>query len=379
MRQRELGGTGLVVGEIGLGTEHLNGQDPKTFRDVIHYGLDRGVNYIDILFPYPDYRDSIGAAIRGHRDKLVIAGHVGNALEGSQSRKTHDPKECQPMLEDLLRRLGTDRVDVLMVQWVDGLEEFRGVVRDGGLADMGSRLKREGKARAVGLSTHTSEVVLEAAASGRFDVVMHPVNLASAPEFRESAGRVFTGAKPGVAVHAPASLAQMLEVCHRHGVALVAMKPFGGGPLLQKRWPIAVTPVQCLAFALAQPDIACVVAGVRTLEQMRDNLRYLEASEAEKDYRPVLGQFRDHLDGGCTYCNHCQPCPEEINVGETLRLLDMADILDMAQGGGFLVREEYEALHVKASACTSCGECSARCPFGVNVAEKMARAAKRFG
>ena len=165
MHYRQLGKTGISVSEIGLGTEHLAGQPAAVYDEVFGYAVDKGVNYVDILMPYPDYRDNIGRSIRGIREKLVIAGHIGVALEQGQYLKTRDVKACRAMFEDLLTRLGTDGVDVVMLQWVDGAAELDEALAPGGTLELAARLKREGKARAVGLSTHEPATAVAAVES----------------------------------------------------------------------------------------------------------------------------------------------------------------------------------------------------------------------
>ena len=405
MRYRQLGKTGITVSEIGLGTEHLSGQPASTYDEVFRCAVERGLNYVDVLMPYAEYRDNIGRAIRGIRDRLVIAGHIGVSLEQGQSLKTRDVKACRAMFEDLLTRLGTDGVDVVMLQWVDGAAEMAEALAPGGTLELAARLKREGKARAVGLSTHEPETAMAAAASGAVNLVMHPVNLTYSPQFASTANAVFGSADAATGKRAPIPLQGILDVCRRQEVGLVGMKPFGGGALFlrgrgrgeQERQKHgegkgtgtgtgtgtdpagrAPTPTQCLSFSLSHPEVSCALAGVRNVEQLKEDLHYLDAAADEKDFGAVLNSLGSSLASGCAYCNHCLPCPAELNVGETLRLLDMVEVLDAAQGGGFTLRGDYASLPVKASACTACGACSARCPFGVDVAAKMARAVEVF-
>ena len=71
------------------------------------------------------------------------------------------------------------------------------------------------------------------------------------------------------------------------------------------------------------------------------------------------------------YCNHCLPCPSFIDIGRTIRLFEMA-----RQGSD--TRPAYQAMETNASDCIQCGACEERCPFGVQVIEKMAQAAATF-
>ncbi|MCK4234265.1 aldo/keto reductase, partial [candidate division WOR-3 bacterium] len=77
MKYRKLGKTGFDVSIIGLGTEYLNRKPRKNVVSVVHAAIDRGVNYFDLVFAFPDYRDNFGAAFIGYRDNVIIAGHIG--------------------------------------------------------------------------------------------------------------------------------------------------------------------------------------------------------------------------------------------------------------------------------------------------------------
>jgi predicted aldo/keto reductase-like oxidoreductase len=102
-------------------------------------------------------------------------------------------------------------------------------------------------------------------------------------------------------------------------------------------------------------------------------LAYNQATDEEKDFSEVVADFQQYIEGECVYCNHCLPCPEKIDIGQTIRLLDMARQNLTAE-----LRAAYEALPFKASACQECDACVERCPFGVDVIAKMNQAAVLF-
>jgi predicted aldo/keto reductase-like oxidoreductase len=116
-----------------------------------------------------------------------------------------------------------------------------------------------------------------------------------------------------------------------------------------------------------------VLPGVKNEEELAAALQVLEASDEETDYGGLLAGFGRYVEGECTYCNHCLPCPEVIDIGRVICLLDMA-----ASGLTDTLLADYESLEVKASACTGCGACSARCPFGVDVLATLGRAVQVF-
>jgi len=157
------------------------------------------------------------------------------------------------------------------------------------------------------------------------------------------------------------------------------MKAFGGGDLLSQYSPagVALTPAQCLHYALTRPGVASVMCGARTLEELRACVAYATAPDSEKDYAAAFAAMpKISWEGHCMYCGHCAPCPQGIDVASVTKFLNLC----RAQGEiPETVREHYAALPHKAGECVQCGACEKRCPFGVAVTENMRRAAALFG
>ncbi len=370
MEFRKLGRTKLNVSAIGLGTEYLYGQPRETVVSVVHEAIERGVNYLDLLFGFPEYRDNFGAALQGRRERVILAGHLGSAVKDGQYYKTRSAKKSETFLLDLLSRLGTDYIDIAILHNFRTVKDYDGVMKPGGLMDLARRLKQEGKARFIGISTHSVAVASRATESGQIDVVMFPVNLL---------GNAMPGRR------------ELLNLCARREVGVVAMKPFGGGKLLRQKGTFRaakyqtggesfkaritsdVTPARCLGYVLAQAGVSTVIPGVKDNAELAAALHTLEASEVERDFSAIVADLSQYREGECVYCNHCLPCPVVIDIGQISRLLDAAQ-----QGMTGALQVAYGALPVKASACTECGACVARCPFGVDVMANMRQAIAWF-
>ena len=362
MQTRELGQTGISVGAVSVGADHLMHASMADTQAVVDLAIDRGVNYFDLVGPFPEFRDRFAAALRGRRDRVLLTCHLNAAVKNGQYWKTTNPEICRAGVEDFLARYHTDYIDVLFVHNVNGLAEYQALLRPGGIMELAHYYRREGIARCVGLSGHLSEVCIHPVRDGLIDVLMFPVNLSS---------------------HAEPGRSALLQACAVHGVGVAARKAFGGGKLLQtnrtvqfaryqtggpsfkKKVPRTLTPVRCLSYVLTQPAVATAVAGVANCAELEASLAYLDAGDEDRDFSDAIARFEQYHTGECVYCNHCLPCPVAIDIGLVSRLVDTFTPALQAR---------YDAMPVKASACTRCGACVKRCPFSVDVLPIIDRA-----
>lgn len=370
MRYTQLGRTGIDVSVIGIGTEHMHGQPLDTVVSTLHEAVDRGVNYFDVIFALPEYLDRMRAGFHGLRDRVMLTSHLGSTDKNGQYYKTRTVKRCAESFLGVLKQLDTDYVDVLFLHNFNTLEQWAQAERSGYLA-LARRLKEQGRARLLGISGHFPGVMRQAIEAGMVDLIMFPVNLFN---------------------HAMPERQELLDLCARQGIGVVAMKPFSGGKLLNKRGTIRVpsyqtggvgafqarltlevTPSQCLNYVLSQPGVSVALPGVKNPDELAGVLHTLEASEAEGDFSTLLTGFGRYVEGECTYCNHCLPCPAVIDIGRVNRLLDLVEY-----GLTPTLQAAYDALSVKASACTECGACTQRCPFGVDVVPRLRQAVQVF-
>ena len=174
---------------------------------------------------------------------------------------------------------------------------------------------------------------------------------------------------------------ELYNLCAEHGVGITVMKGYAGGRLFDEKaspFGVALTPVQCLHYALTRPAVASVLVGYDTPEHVKEACAYETASAAEKDYASVLAAAPKHAfsHGQCTYCGHCAPCPSGIDIAMVNKYYDLASMQPTVPD---TIKAHYHDLEVNAESCIACGGCESRCPFGVKVTEKMEGAKKLFG
>lgn len=379
MRYRELGRTGLQVSEIGFGAEWIGSMDLDEVHAVADRGRAAGMNLVDCWMADPAVRSRLGEVLAPTRDQWIIQGHIGSTWQDGQYVRTRDMAQVRPAFDDLLERLQTDHVELGMIHYVDRVDEFREIMA-GPFIEYVRELLAEGRIQHIGLSTHNPKVAQLAAESGEIEMIMFSLNpaydLMPASDDLETLFGDF--AEAGARIDPTRE--KLYATCAARGVGLTVMKPYAGGRLLDAEkspFGAALTAPQCLHYCLTRPAAASVLAGIESVAQLEDALRYLEATPEALDYASILAAAPAHAYfGQCIYCGHCQPCTVGINIATVNKYADLALAHDEIPPS---VREHYEALDVKAGDCTGCEACEPNCPFGVPIAERMEETAALFG
>ncbi|MCL2462328.1 MAG: aldo/keto reductase [Defluviitaleaceae bacterium] len=159
MKYRKLGNSGIDVSVIGhgtwgLGNDYFGEIDEDAAVRSIHASLDGGVNLIDTAAAYGLNNDSeklVGKAIKGRRDKVVVATKVGLLRTFGAYIRTLDPGVMRIELEKSLKNLGTDYIDLYQIHWPDYNNSLEGALKEM------LKFKKEGKIRAIGVSNFSVE------------------------------------------------------------------------------------------------------------------------------------------------------------------------------------------------------------------------------
>ena len=379
MRYRSLGKTGLKVSEIGFGGEWMERHNAEEVKEVIDCCEAMGINILDCWMSEPNVRTNIGKAIKGRRDRWIIQGHFGSTWQNGQYVRTRDMKKVKEAFEDLLTRLGTEYLDLGMIHFVDSEEEFRRIM-NGEFYAYVKEQKEKGVIRHIGLSTHNPKVGKLAVLSGKVEMIMFSLNPAFDLISTDDKDQYYKPDYEGDYNGIHPDRVELYQLCGQYGIGINVMKGFGGGRLFSAESSplgVALTPLQCIHYALTRPAVSSIMVGCETPEHVREAASYETAPEEEKDYAGVLANAPKHAyTGQCTYCGHCAPCPSGIDIAMVNKLYDLAEIQKEVPS---TVKAHYEALQANAGDCIACGGCETRCPFGVHVIEKMKKAQELFG
>lgn len=384
MEFRKMKRTGFNISVIGLGCEHLINRSPKEVDAVIKASLESGINILDLFMPQPEVRDNIGKALSGVRNKVYMQGHFGTIMENGQGKRSRNLEKCRLSFEDFLRRYKTDYVDIGMVHFVDTEEDFK-TVFEGGLYEYAMKLKEQGTIRSFGISSHDPITALKAVRNGYIDVLMFSIN--PAYDLLPANTDVFdffkgTTYESGSLYGIDKDRAELYSACEEYGVSITVMKALGAGQLLDDSsspFGQALTVPQCIHYSLSQPAVCSTLIGCVSPEEVFEAVKYIYIMDEEKDYTKVLSSSPKYsMTGRCMYCNHCLPCPSNIDVAAVTKYLYLAKA---SAGNGIpdTVMAHYGLLKRTAKDCIRCGSCEPNCPFGVKIIENMKEALKVFG
>jgi aryl-alcohol dehydrogenase-like predicted oxidoreductase len=257
MIYRTLGRTGEKVSAIGLGGFHIG--IPKEEQEgirLIRTAIDRGITFMDNCWDYHDGGSEVrmGKALRdGYRDRVFLMTKIDGRTKSAAARQ----------IEESLRRLQTDRIDLLQHHEVIRMEDADRVFAEGGANEAVLEARKAGKVRYVGFTGHKDPAVhlrtLEVASQHqfRFDAVQMPLNVMDA-HFRSFAQ-------------------QVVPVLVKQGIGVLGMKPLGSGAILQSGTASAI---ECLHYALNLPT-SVVITGIERTTILD------QAVEAASTFKPM--------------------------------------------------------------------------------------------
>ncbi len=257
MRYRSLGRTGVEVSAIGLGGHHIGRQkEEKESIRIIRAAIDAGITFMDNCWDYHDGGSEIrmGKALRdGYRKKVFLMTKIDGRTR----------KAAGEQIDESLRRLQVDEIDLLQHHEVIRLEDPDRIFADGGAQEAVLAARKAGKLRFIGFTGHKDPLVhlrmLEVAREHgfRFDAVQMPLNVLDA-HFRSFERHV-------------------LPVLVKEGIGVLGMKPMGDSIILTSK---TASPVECLHYAMNLPT-STVITGIDSMEILKQDL------EAVKTFRPL--------------------------------------------------------------------------------------------
>jgi len=257
MTYRTLGRSGEKVSMLGLGGYHIGvppGEQEST--RIIRAAIDSGINFLDNCWDYHDGDSEVrmGKALRdGYRKKVFLMTKTDGQVKDAWNKQ----------LEDSLRRLQTDMIDLVQFHEVIRMSDPDRIFGPNGAFEAAQAAKKAGKIRYIGFTGHKDpDIHLKMLNTGlahgfTFDTVQMPLNIMDA--------------------HYHSFAKKVVPVAVKHGIGVLGMKPLGGGIILQSQ---TVTPIECLHYAMNLPT-SVVINGCDSMERLHQGL------EAARSFKPL--------------------------------------------------------------------------------------------
>ncbi len=304
-----MGSTGITVSRLCFGTLTMGPLQadlpPQEGARLIRHAIEHGVNFIDTAQSYRNY-PHIRAAIQGlDRAELVIA----------TKSYAYDRQGAEEAVNQALDELGTEYIDIFLLH-----EQESGLTIEGHREALETlwQAKREGRVRAVGLSTHHVAAVRSAITHPLIEVV-HPL---------------FNLSGIGICDGSPDEMASAIHELALVGKGVYGMKALGGGHLIP-RWQ------EAMDFVLGNRDLSAIAVGMQSMEEVDVNLAVFGGQKPDAELVSKLRKRKRylHIEDWCQGCGECvKICPSD-----ALRL-------------------ESGRVQVDHERCVTCGYCAGRCP-----------------
>jgi aryl-alcohol dehydrogenase-like predicted oxidoreductase len=337
LRKRPLGRTGLEVTEVGFGCMITSDAS------VITRAADLGINYFDTARVYQGGNNErlVGAALKGHRQDVVL----------STKAKGGTPEEVLAELDESLKELGTDHVDIWYLHARSRADEITDDLRAAQ-----ERAREQGKIRFAGVSTHKGhEEVVAAAIDKKMDVVLMTYNFTMGDRMEP-----------------------LLASLHDAGIGVVAMKTQAGGRGTEEKarhdkLVASGGMVSALRWALRTPNVSTTVPSITDMVMLDENIQAMAAPFSPADEALLTARLEAIRPVYCSMCGECEgTCPRGLPVADVLRYLTYAE----GYGQFALGRDNFRALppELQDVRCDDCGTCPVRCPHGVQVTRRLRQA-----
>lgn len=334
MNKTILGKTGLKVSRIGFGGIPLQRLEENKAVEVLRYSIDKGINFIDTAIGYSVSEEFIGKAIEGLRDKLIIA---------TKSPK-RDYEGMKKDVEKSLRDLQTDYIDLYQFHFVRYKKDLDKIMSEDGAYKALLEAKKEGKIGHIGITGHSSELMLEAIELDKFETIQFPFN-----PIENQGVKLFKRAK-------------------ELNMGTIVMKPIAGGAFTKGEL--------ALKYILNKEYIDSAIPGMDSREIVDKNVAVgANLSDLTNEEINEINKLKNEIGKEfCRRCGYCLPCPQGIDIPTQFifeSYLKRYNIPNWAT-------DRYNNLEINASACVECGKCENKCPYDLPIIKMLKKVNKAF-
>ncbi|RKD24418.1 aldo/keto reductase [Ammoniphilus oxalaticus] len=335
MKYHVLGRTGQSVSALGFGTMNLPHQDLDISKRALNYALDRGINYIDTAPNYKNSEEIIGESISQRRQEFFLATKL----------RQRDYQAGKAEIEQSLRRLKTDYIDLLQIHYVNHDHEYDQIIGKDGALKAALEAQRAGYVRFLGISGHRPELLAKWIGSDIYDTVLFHMSLVQ-----------------------PFALQDLIPTCQQLNVGMIGMKPLSGA---------FVKPASmALRFSHSTP-IDVLLSGMKTVDEVKENIAALETRIEPKEKEQLWSLAAELGEHGCRRCNYCS-CPIGIRIPDIM-ISHLAREKMGLLGRGAQFYEEQAAKIQQCHEYEPCRKkplCEPACPYDLPMQQTIQRQSK---
>lgn len=317
MLQVTLGSTGITVPQNGFGALPIQRISEADAVKLLHRAYDGGMRFFDTARMYSDSESKLSKAFGQMREKVFIATK-------SEAKSVEDLKKD---LETSLSYLGY--IDIYQFH----NPSFCPKPGDGtGLYEIMLEAKEAGKIRHIGLTNHRLNVAKEAIESGLYETIQFPFCYLASDEDLE-----------------------VVRMAKEHNMGFIAMKGLSGGLINNSAAACAW---------MGQFDNVLPIWGVQREAELDEFLSYMDHTPVmNEEIQTLIESDRKMLSGSfCRGCGYCMPCPVGIEINNCAR---MSLMIRRSPTAGW-TNEAGQARMKKIEDCLHCGQCAAKCPYGLD-------------
>ena len=326
MKYFNLGRTGLKVSEVGFGCIPIIRLQTDEAVKVLRHAYDKGINFYDTANMYRDSEAKIGKALSPVRDKIFIASKT--ARRDAAGLRSH--------LENSLRMLKTDYLDLYQFHQVANDTEWEKIIKEGGAWEEARKAKEEGKIRFLGVSSHNLPMAIKLVKTGLFSTVQFAFNFIE-----------------------PDAANELHPYARENGIGVLIMKPFAGGFIDNAS----------IAFKyLRQFPGILPIPGYDSVKSIDEIISFYEQPNevTENDWK-IMERYRQELGTlFCRRCEYCQPCPQGVIITPAMGYPVVAGRMSPKVAVDFL-----KFVMESVNKCTECGLCVEKCPYELPIPELL--------
>jgi predicted aldo/keto reductase-like oxidoreductase len=379
MLYRRFGKTNIMLSALGIGTNRFkadSADDINAAAALVKNAVLNGMNYIDAAETY-----SKGAAFDIVKKALTDIGRDIHVTVKVSHAKEQSAEGAFRKTRETLKNLGLDSASFFVVWSITSFEEYKNIMKKGGLYEGAERAKKEGLIKHICFSTHAPpDDIIKIIKDG-----------------------VFEGVTISYSVLNQRQMQPVLDCAGERDVGVVTMNSLAGGVIPQNSGFFSFIKQEgdngvseaALRYSYAHPQITCMLSGMAAGNEFAENAAALSAQESPEEAKgriiSVDKRFSE-ISGFCTGCRYCAGCPRGIDTAAMMQAYNAiyftGDAPLYRRSGKRLLENINICKKLKqdfafippdtVNPCVDCGECEKKCTQLIPIRERLAELYSRF-